>query len=252
MVAEVLVAVRARPEVGAGFEDGVGPAAVGLEPVVSPAQGREVARAGRPRPAVGHDVVAVAADARRVGVGGRVGCTTGRRTCGRAARRPRRSGPGPRRPRRGRGRPGRAPASRPPGRRGGRTRSRICSTVTGLRVFSTRPTPPAPSRADWCRCRNRVTWRLGAVGGCRFETVAAQPPQPPRSRRRCRSRASWRRARSPTAIARRTSSDSVQPEVLELVGATADRLRRGRGRRRGPARRGSARCRRRRPGRGRW
>ena len=53
VVTEVLVAVRARPEVGPGFEDGVAPAAVGLEPVMSPAQGRELAGAGRPALVVG-------------------------------------------------------------------------------------------------------------------------------------------------------------------------------------------------------
>src|SRR5262245_29822471 len=60
-VADVLVAVRAAPEVGAGFEGGVGPAAVGLGPVVSAAQCCQVAGAGRTCTVVRDGVVAVAA-----------------------------------------------------------------------------------------------------------------------------------------------------------------------------------------------
>ena len=60
VVAQVLVAVRARPEIGAGFEDGVGPAAVGLEPVVSTTQGRELAGTRDSTGRMRGDVVTVA------------------------------------------------------------------------------------------------------------------------------------------------------------------------------------------------
>ena len=66
VVAEELQAVGAVPQVGAGVEHGVGPVgagvAVGLEPVVLPAQGGEVAGAGGAAVAVGVDVVAVGED----------------------------------------------------------------------------------------------------------------------------------------------------------------------------------------------
>src|SRR3954469_16101172 len=60
-VAEVVVAVGAGPEVGAGVEGGVGPRRVGLEPVMTPAQRRDVAGAGSAVAAAGVDVVLVAA-----------------------------------------------------------------------------------------------------------------------------------------------------------------------------------------------
>jgi hypothetical protein len=60
VVADVDVSVGAGPAEGAGSGAFVGPAAVGLEPVVEPAQGSEVAGAGRSALFEGDDVVAVA------------------------------------------------------------------------------------------------------------------------------------------------------------------------------------------------
>ena len=60
VVAEVLVGVGAGPQVGAGFEDVVAPAAVGLEPVVSSAQGCDLAGAGGSALAERDGVVVVA------------------------------------------------------------------------------------------------------------------------------------------------------------------------------------------------
>ena len=59
-VAQELVAVRARPKVAAGVEDGVGPGRSGLEPVMSPAERRDVAAAGRPAAVARDHVVTVA------------------------------------------------------------------------------------------------------------------------------------------------------------------------------------------------
>src|SRR5262249_55989118 len=70
-VAEELVAVGAGPQVAAGVEDEVGPRAVGLQPVVSAAQGCDVAGAGRAAAGSGDDVVVVAG--MLVGVVGVVG-----------------------------------------------------------------------------------------------------------------------------------------------------------------------------------
>src|SRR4249919_3362333 len=60
-VAEVVVAVGAGPQVGAGVQGGVGPRGVGLESVVAAAQGRDVAGAGGAISAAGVGVVLVAA-----------------------------------------------------------------------------------------------------------------------------------------------------------------------------------------------
>src|SRR5829696_5204445 len=56
VVAQVLVAVRAGPHIRPGFQGGVGPAGVGLGPVMAPAQRRGVARAAVLDPRVGDPV----------------------------------------------------------------------------------------------------------------------------------------------------------------------------------------------------
>ena len=61
LVAEVLVAVGAGPQVGAAFEGGVAPAGVGLQPMMPPAQGCDVAGTGGPAAVVFEDVVTVGA-----------------------------------------------------------------------------------------------------------------------------------------------------------------------------------------------
>ena len=61
VVAEELVAVRAGPQVGAAFDDGVAPGAVCFEPMVASAQGCDVARTGGSAGVVFDGVVAVGA-----------------------------------------------------------------------------------------------------------------------------------------------------------------------------------------------
>ena len=100
--------MRGRPEEGAGFDDGVAVAAMGLEPVMSPAERGEVA--------VARGSAARRAPGGRRRSGGTGGSTRGRRRWGGPARRAGASG---RRSRTGppaRGRQGRAPA--PPSPRG--------------------------------------------------------------------------------------------------------------------------------------
>src|SRR4051812_5786162 len=75
-VAEVVVAVGAGPEVGAGVEGGVGPGCVGFEPVMGATQRCDVAGAGGAVLAAGVGVVLVAASGRSRAPGEDAGAVT--------------------------------------------------------------------------------------------------------------------------------------------------------------------------------
>src|SRR5262245_20603429 len=57
VVAQVVVAVAGAPQVGAGFQGGVGPAAMGLQSMVAPAEWGEVVAGRSAAVGVGDDVV---------------------------------------------------------------------------------------------------------------------------------------------------------------------------------------------------
>ena len=240
-IAQVLVAVRAGPHVGAAVEGGVGPAAVGLGPVMAPAQRGGVAGAGVLDHRVGDPVVAVGVVL--VGL----------------------QGPG---------------GSGAPGEHAGRVGqdglfAEPAADLVGLDVdvlvevdhrlhgdlgvgvaaplpdlLGVHRTPGVLDPAELAHQRrargdggvgevhvhHHLTRLAGATarvlpGPAAGSRVAASPssagiavtvrgPGPRWSG--LRSRVSWRRARSPTATARRTSRVSVEPELLQGLGAGGD------------------------------
>src|SRR5690606_19367663 len=64
IITEIVASERRVPQIGTGLQDVVGPGGAGLESVVAPAEGGDVAGAGRSSFAERHAVVVVAGDGR--------------------------------------------------------------------------------------------------------------------------------------------------------------------------------------------
>ena len=217
---------RGGPQVDPALDGDVAPPAVGLQPVVAPAQRRDIPRSTSAPPwpwAVMWSQSASCSPGRQPRAG-RV--QNGNTQVRRAARRLRRSGRGPRtgvdvdvvvqvdhRLHHHRGVGVGAPGA---DLLGGDQRPGVLqpAEVTAARVgdrgvgAGARTAPPA---APCAACR-----------------AAAASRRARRSPARLRSRVCWRRASSPTAAARRTSSDSVDPSALSCSAPAATAASRSR------------------------
>ena len=236
-VASVAVPVRAGPLEHSGRDRAVGPGSEGLEPVV-------VADTGLRGSNSSWDRVGVCPGSRRRGRARRRGrcrshepggSTTGTHTCGR----------------------GESTCSRiRSGISYAGVDSSACRSMTGLMVTLVRESPHQPR--TWSSRTRRWPSSIRPVGPntvCSptveaskwtWRTTSRAAGQVGRDphRRPARSRAVWVRARSPRALARRTSSDSVGPEGLLQLRRRGPGRGRGRGRRRGRGRPRRAGCRR--------
>ena len=180
------------------------------------------------------------------GAGGS-GCTRGTRRWGGSGWSVPAAGRGSRRPRRRCARSGRGPGCTVIWASGLPHHCRICSACTGPRVFSTRPNSPPTGRPGRRRRRRGArTSPPDAACGSRASRSRSGPAVGSASRRSpsrrrpsgrpsadasgvgLRSRVSWRRARSPTAVARRTSRVSVEPRSFNAWAPAATAASRSR------------------------